>query len=814
MKKKNLIVLLLLPFIVSTLCIVTVNFTYNIVDVNISGIEWEYKDFHPFQFTDGIGHKLSAKGVNRNNYKLAEGNELVWSVVNKNGEEEPLAEIVEQNGEYFLKPLKEGEVYVRCSTKNGDVSRRMTAILFEHAFISIRPEIALSGANIDPTIYYGQYDLSGTAKMPASIDMVIEAQPENIKPTITYECTENISFDQNTGKISILKTTPKVATLTIHSTAAASRSYSFEIVEDGVNVYTYQDLLNCTNKSENGGEIVVLRKHFQSLNEVKATKDNNVVCFGNYDAKNDAWGFKYEIDTFPTTYNHNYITQWNNYAKTQNGVEELSLDIKVGVHVKKDFYGNGYTLNLHNLAYPKGVEPMDENIARPKSTDEFWGPLPFYALGTPKDKDDTQTMVKAFGQDNIGMYVHGDNITVNDVNLSNCDNVAVIQNLDYVGTVLEVAGNNITVKNSRIKNGKNVVRAFSSKAFKLKNSYVHTARNFLVFTGSNEVIPIASEKEMSFTTISGGKTQAKVHDYLNKGGAGDDIMNEFIFGDYSSTHEAREKMRALLTEVHNALNNRKDVENQYAGSTVIEDCLFADSGIAAIGIESQFNGPFLYSGSPTMISDTEGPIGALLSICFPFQPENIAGVSYPVEVEVTGNTMFFDYKDIEKMDITGLIDENIAQTVKNMLPGQELPESVLAMLDGIMDKFFPIKEIIKRENSQYFYKEEFSQYINIPVAFYGGGLNLSKVTFTGENAKYISHESPMDLLDTYLRISGSSDISMATIQGLLTKMVTTVIGYEPFRFHFVKNGYLYGKTANDEILENNAMAESAIIQTL
>ena len=72
----------------------------------------------------------------------------------------------------------------------------------------------------------------------------------------------------------------------------------------------------------------------------------------------------------------------------------------------------------------------------------------------------------------------------------------------------------------------------------------------------------------------------------------------------------------------------------------------------------------------------------------------------------------------------------------------------------------------------------------------------------------------MDLLDTYLRISGSSDIGMATIQGLLTKMVTTVIGYEPFRFHFVKNGYLYGKTANDEILENNAMAESAIIQTL
>ncbi|MBQ3572120.1 MAG: hypothetical protein IJA15_04775 [Clostridia bacterium] len=813
MKKKNLIVLLLLPFIVSTLCIVTVNFTYNIVDVNISGIEWEYKDYHPFQFTNEIGHKLSAKGVNRNNYKLAEGNELVWSVVNKNGEDEPLAEIVEQNGEYYLKPLKEGEVYVRCSTKNGDVSRRMTAILFENAFISLRPEISLSGANIDPTIYYGQYDLSGTAKMPASFDMVIEAQPENILPTITYECTENISFDQNTGKISILKPTPKLATLTIHSDAAASRSYSFEIVENGVNVYTYQDLLNCTNKSENGGEIVVLRKHFQSLNEVKATKENNVVCFGNYDAKNNAWGFKYEIDSFPTTYNHNYIDQWNAYAKTQKGVEQLSMDIKVGLRVTKDFYGNGYTLNFHNLAYPKDVEPSDANIAKPAQEDLFRGPLPFYALGTPKDKDDTQTMVKAFGQDNIGMYLAGSNITVNDVNLSNCDNVAVIQNLDYVGTVLEVAGDNITVKNSRIKNGKNVVRAFSANQFTLKNSYVHTARNFLVFTGSNDFVPINGEKEMTFNTLSGEKTQSRIYDYLRKGGAGDDIMNEFIFGSYSNSHETREQMRQLLAEIQNTLNQRAGVENNYAGSTVIEDCLFANSGIAAIGIESQFNGPFLYSGSPSTISDVEGTLGPLLAVCFPFQPQNIAGVSYPVEVEVTGNTMFFDYKDIDKMDVTGLIDENIAQTVKNMLPGQELPESLVTMLDGIMDKFFPVKDIIKREKSQYFHKEEFSQYVNIPVAFYGGGLNLSKVEFSGPNAKYISHEEPMDLLDTYLRISGSDDISMATIQSLLTKMVTTVIGYEPFRFHFVKNGYLYGKTANDEILENNAMANSAIVQT-
>lgn len=34
--------------------------------------------------------------------------------------------------------------------------------------------------------------------------------------------------------------------------------------------------------------------------------------------------------------------------------EKISDFVNVGVRVQKDFYGNGYTLNMHALAYPYG----------------------------------------------------------------------------------------------------------------------------------------------------------------------------------------------------------------------------------------------------------------------------------------------------------------------------------------------------------------------------------------------------------------------------------------------------------------------------
>ena len=84
-------------------------------------------------------------------------------------------------------------------------------------------------------------------------------------------------------------------------------------------------------------------------------------------------------------------------------------------------------------------------------------------------------------------------------------------------------------------------------------------------------------------------------------------------------------------------------------------------------------------------------------------------------------------------------------------------------------------------------------YINIPIAFYGGGLNLSKVTTSGfENKDSFSGAVDVDLLEDYLRISGDS--TAATLKGLILKTVVTVTGFEPFSFHFTTGGAYFGET--------------------
>ena len=70
MKKKNLLVLLIIPFLISTLTIVSVNITYDLVDVDISYIEWDYEDVVAYQITDEL-IQLKAVGVNQRHNQVS-----------------------------------------------------------------------------------------------------------------------------------------------------------------------------------------------------------------------------------------------------------------------------------------------------------------------------------------------------------------------------------------------------------------------------------------------------------------------------------------------------------------------------------------------------------------------------------------------------------------------------------------------------------------------------------------------------------------------------------------------------------------------
>lgn len=811
MKKKNLIILLMFPFIIAMLCIVTINTTYNMVDVDISYIDWDYNDMEAFEISEGL-YPLKATGVNQRHYEVVGGSNLVWTVANKDGTDEPYAEIVKSGGQYFLKALKSGEAIITCSNQKGNVYRQLTAVIYKDSAIMLYPTITASGSNIDSTVYYGEYDHKiGTM---ASIDMTVVAVPSGILPDLYAETSDNVSFDISTGVISV--NAPGDAYITIKSKddIAKPTTFRFHIVDEGVNVYTYEDLLYCTNSSDSG-HIAVLRKHFESLENAyyldsngkpilnggePLMKANNVECFGNYSFSSGKFSFASDIYSFKSTYNTEFIDAWNAFCETDGKYSKINDIVNVGLHIQQDFYGNGYTVNLHNLTYPyqytnRVINGVTVRIPELTSDNIFRGPLKMYSLGDPSNTP----LVSVYGQDNIGMYVEGDGITVNDVNLKNCDFGDRLANLETVGTVLEVYGSDILIENSRISNGKNVIRSFSSQDLVIDNCLISNAMNFLFLTGSNEYIPIDGEAVKAFTALDDSTVVAAINDYLAKGGKGDDTLNSFL-QDYFTTQQEKDAMRKALESIQSALCS-SDLSGQYKGSATINDTYFYQSGIASICMETLFNSPFLESASPSLIGDLFSLLSSESKTLVPYIATGTSGISYPVYLELTGSTKFYDYKSTDAVDLSGLIEENISSTANS-----------LNLYDGTIDidTIFPLRTmLIQRAKSLGCLvndSEDGKSYVNIPVAFYGGGLNLSRVVFnTDSEGDHFSSEVEVDLLNTYLSLKGTSggDI-LSQMKGVMLKTVTTVTGFEPFKFVLGEDMYLYGEYPQVADLIENA----------
>lgn len=811
MKKKNIAILLLLPYLIALLGVITVNVTFKVFENDISYISWSYQDMEAFKLEEGARYPLRATGISASNLPLAEGNNLVWTVQNADGTEEPYAAIVAENGRNYFVPLKEGEVILRCSNAKGNVTRKTTVIIYTKSAITVNNKIDNADDPIDSTLYYGEYDLLNGKKTPAVFGLEINCYPKELAKTIEVESqTDNLKVDPASGKVQITGVGKASFVLKIGSPedgTVTRRTFSFEVVDEGVNVYTYDDLLNCTNRSKEG-EIVVLRKSFESLANSYRTDANNVVSFGNYNAKTGKFSFSKEVYTFATTANRSYIDQWNAFAKSNPDYKEISDRVVAGIRVQKDFYGNGYTINLHNLTFPYDVtEYPDQNgniVAVPTLTNDnlFRGPLSFYTLGNPHN----MPLITVFGQDNIGMYVDGDNITVNGLVLKNCDIGDSFSNLQYAGTVLEINGDNVTVANSKIENGKNVVRAFSSMNTTIDNCLLQNALNFLLVTGSNEYIPVDGNRTFSFKTADGKTVTTTINEFLNpENGQGNDVLNSYLAEKYDVA-----TMRAALRAIQDALDaGGKSIA--YGGTIELHDTLFYRSGIASICMESAFNGPFLFSNAPSIITDLFSVITENSKPLVPMTPTEVSGVSYPVALNMSGKTKFYDYKTSEDLDLTYLINENISTIAQNILSGLGQDRELNVTIDDI----FPLKSMLYKDaaSSGKLYSDKGKSYLNVVVAFYGGGLNMSTVTYEGlENAEQYGAEMRVDWAESYLsqQVSVSSDpkelfTNMSAMQTLMQKTVTTVTGVAPFRFICMKgDGYLFGETPHiADLIENN-----------
>ena len=257
-----------------------------------------------------------------------------------------------------------------------------------------------------------------------------------------------------------------------------STTITLNVVKDGVMIDNARDLIKATDE----GKKVIIAKDidFKALSdaEIRALLDRHKL---------------------PTTYDWTY---YKNLAEMA-GSEVKRPTVDYIIEFKNDVFGNGNAINTEAIA-----KAYDGN--NPKY---FKGPLDFVAVAT-------QARVK--GQDNISFLIRNKGVTIDNIWLKACDDESLIKEdesgpymelneLNYVGNVLEIAGDDTSVINSRISNGRNVVRAYGGGTdesgspitkrkltynevqeeridVRIDNCILSNAREFILKIGSNRAL--------------------------------------------------------------------------------------------------------------------------------------------------------------------------------------------------------------------------------------------------------------------------------------------------------------------------------------
>lgn len=811
MKKKTLVVLLIIPFIISLISFVSVVLLNITVASDISGIKWNYEPTEAFKLDTKNGYKLEAEAdVNNASLVIRPGNGLIWEVV----EGEDVVEIqVDADGNYYLYTLKEGNAIIVCRTENGNVQRQLNIIVYENGTIAIDPVRKNANNPVEKTRYFGEFDvndnsskleMNGLVTQKASFEVNVRVYGDNISSQsvrVSAGTTSNVSFANNI--VTINDSSSTTATLVLESTESPyiKNSYTFNIVPGGINVYDYNDLLLATNFSENG-EITVLQTNFLSAREMyegtdldlggdqnafiwvpnqdltKKNPNDNVELFGNIVDFDESgipiYNFENELYSMETTYNHEFADAYN----ALNPNEPLDTEIKVGLRVQKDFYGNGYQINMNNLCFPNHGE-INTDVRKLYPTtgeDYFFGPLSYVSIGNTEFE-----VIRAFGQDNAGLMLDGDGITLNDVKVQNMDDNSNKRNYSYVGTVVEVNGNNNTIKNCEIKLGKNLVRAFDSDNLTIDNSILRRSAEFNLKVGSNKTAKLDGDKTINIngqtSTLSNflninNKTSNSANAYLERFLDLGSYANTFYDGAIASCDD--ETLYSILESMQDGIDNTSSYTDEngnviYAATVNVNDTSFSESGIFSIAFESMFNGPFLYNGLSYTVTAAIGEVlGGLM-------PNNIGGSSHPVKIVLTGNSDINDWKKISDIDLTNLIEERLSLLFTQM------------GIDGSVsiDDFFPLKSILKEVSKDSIYTDdEGDEWLNTMVAYYGGGANLSTLDDQREIASNKGTEVEVSLLRNFKKFVSTGDSSepITMVPNILAKCVLFAIGFNPFEF--------------------------------
>jgi len=441
-----------------------------------------------------------------------------------------------------------------------------------------------------------------------------------------------------------------------------SPSYKFRVVGNGVNVRSFIDLYDATNAQK----IVVLQ------NEIKQD-------FG-YDKNGKAIYTEDSVTKIDSTYDITHyinLAKQSNPGKTDEEILKIAKDnskLKVLISFKADVYGNGFQINAHNVAY--GLDKTDSL----KNDALFRGPKDFVSMS-----ESQSSLVSVNAQDNISFAVY-EGVTLSNIELKSCDLKADgegnydLTDLTYVGTTVEVLGDNVNINYSRLTNGRTVLRVFgdildSQKVINLniKNSVLSSAREFIIRMGSNAFVSGTEQTPAPFINNDTTKTFPIQKSYED--------MSE------------QEKLDYDANFVKTFVN--------------IKNSILKDSGLFCIGMDTHFAGSALASG--------KGLADGLLSSWY-----DLAKTSFGAKLTFDGDVRMYDWKDVNKIDSSTLIEIEL-------FDGLELSDFKFASLK------FDVKELInslannkeKPYLNTIIHSQNGKKYVHGGIAFFGGGKNYS-----------------------------------------------------------------------------------------
>lgn len=538
MKKRIISLLLIMPFIVMMLVFGFSKTVSLLVVKGVEFIETEYSDSQDFEFDElGAAIELSAAAYP----STANNTELTWSVKGVecfSGEFDdaynPIATVTRGGS---LTAHKEGIVELTVATSDKSVSKSFEAVLVvsggEAKYIVVN-SVDTSESAIGTTRYFGLYNRSGETLTKLSETLTVKVIPSGAPQLFTAEAFGCVAAGEcryaaegeNSSEVSFSAVSAGGASIRFTCENGVSAEYSFIIPENSLNVRNYGDLMYATRES--APMAVVMRANLESSENVKLRANSSL--FG----KEENGSITHVIGHIDSTYDTRF------YDLNGGVYEGRDKQLNVGVTFRRSVYGNGYTINAHELAFPSERQ-SGTGAAILGSGDLFRGPLYFVKAYE----------CSCYGQDNIGFLALGDGLVIENIELKNCNNVDNLSDLDYTGTVLEIMGDDITVANCRIMNGRTAVRSFSNMNLTIDGCMISYAREFLLKVGSNKVV--RAEPNMSL--------KGSISDYSV-------LSPELPDGD------------------------------EYCDSTVtVRDTFFYTSGVFCVGLDTHFAGQYLYNFS-------------------------------------------------------------------------------------------------------------------------------------------------------------------------------------------------------------------------